>query len=29
MVKKIANLHALAAKIFAVSGKDKDNSDAV
>lgn len=29
MVKKIANLHAIAGKIFAVSSKDKDNSDAV
>lgn len=29
MVKKISNLHAIVGKIFAVSGKDKDNSDAV
>ena len=29
MLKKIANLHALAAKVFAVAAKDKDNSDAV
>jgi hypothetical protein len=29
MLKKIANLHALAAKVFAVTAKDKDNSDAV
>lgn len=29
MLKKIANLHALATKVFAVSAKDKENSDAV
>ena len=29
MLKKIANLYNLAAKVFAVTAKEKDNSDAV